>query len=266
MARSDNASTPDYYARLEVQPSASADEIRSAYRQKARETHPDHNPDDPAASERFQRVQEAYRVLRDPDRRDAYDRARERPRVPSVLRIAQQAPAGCGGYLWRVFAGIAAVGIFFVLEALGVWDAGAWTLLLAVGGAALVAGLVTALVAHRFPDEATDVSLRLDAQRFTMWADGRTVIQLPWEKVTSVQFRKDDEHLEIWGRRGVARGLRPVPPVLRAVDQRRDGVILRFDLSDTDVPQHVLVPFLHHTESVPFPPATPEDGRAPDER
>ncbi len=253
MARRDDTSAPDYYARLGVQPSASPEEIRAAYREKAQETHPDHNPDDSEAAERFQAVKEAYQVLRDPERRDAYDRARTGPQVPEVLRIAQQAPAGCGGYLWRVFAGFAAVGVFFVLETLGVWDAGIWTLSLAVGGGALVAGLVTALVARRFPDEATDVSLRLDARRFTMRADGRTVLRVGWERVASVHLQADEKQLVMWVDREVAQGLRPVPPVLTAVDQRSDEMILRLDLSDTDVPTRVLVSFLRATDPIPFP-------------
>ncbi len=251
--RRDDTSPPDHYARLGVQPSASAEEIRAAYREKAQATHPDHNPDDPGATERFRAVKEAYQVLRDPERREAYDRARTGPQVPEVLRIAQQAPAGCGGYLWRVFAGIAAVGVFIVLEALGVWGAGVWTLSLAVGGGALVAGLVTALVAWRFPDEATDVSLRLDGQRFTMWADGRTVLRVPWAQVSSVRLRPEEGQMVMRVDRGAAQGLRPVPPVLTAVDQRRDEVILRLDLSDTDVPRRVLVPFLRATDPIPFP-------------
>ena len=247
MAHSDDASPPDYYARLGVQPSASAEEIRAAYREKARETHPDHNPDDPRAAERFQAVKDAYQVLRDPDRREAYDRARSAPPVPKVLRITQQAPAGCGGYLWRVFAGLAAVGVFFVLEALDVWAADVWTLSLAVGGGALVAGLITALVARRFPDEATDVSFRLDAEQFTMRADGRTVIRVGWDRVGAVGIR-DRGQMVMRVHKSAAQGLRPVPPVLTAVEPRSDGVILRLDLSETDVPQRVLVSFLRaHT-------------------
>jgi hypothetical protein len=253
MSDSLDSSAADYYARLGVQPSASLDEIRAAYRAKAQETHPDRNPDDPRAAERFRAVRDAYQVLRDPERREAYDRARTGPQVPEVLRIAQQAPAGCGGYLWRVFAGLAAVGVFFVLEALGVWEAGIWTLSLAVGGGALVAGLVTALVARRFPDEATDVSLRLDAQQFAMRADGRAVIQVGWGHVRAVQFQPEDKHMVMRVAQDAVQGLSPVPPVLTAVDRRSDKMILRLDLSETDVPTRVLVPFLRATDAIPFP-------------
>jgi len=250
MARSDDASPPDYYARLGVQPSASAEEIRAAYRAKARETHPDHNPGDPRAAERFQAVKEAYQVLRDPDRREAYDRARSAPPVPEVLRMTQQAPAGCGGYLWRVFAGLAAVGVFFVLEALDVWAADVWTLALAVGGGALVAGLITMLVARRFPDEATDISFRLDAQRFTMRADGRTVVRVKWACVEAIGLT-DGGEMVMRVDPAAVQGVRPVPPVLTAVDDRGGTVVLRFDLSDTDVPRHVLVSFLRATDPIP---------------
>ena len=63
----------DYYALLEVEPSASADEIKRAYRRLARQLHPDTNPD-PAAAEQFKAVARAYEVLSDPDKRQRYDR------------------------------------------------------------------------------------------------------------------------------------------------------------------------------------------------
>ena len=65
----------DFYAVLGVTPGASADEIRQAYRQRARQFHPDASPDDPEASEQFKLVTEAYRVLGTPQLRAAYDRA-----------------------------------------------------------------------------------------------------------------------------------------------------------------------------------------------
>lgn len=61
------------YAVLGVERDASPDEIRSAYRQAARASHPDLHPRDASAIERFKRVQIAYEVLGDPVRRAAYD-------------------------------------------------------------------------------------------------------------------------------------------------------------------------------------------------
>ncbi len=61
------------YAVLGVERGASPDEIRGAYRQAARASHPDLHPDDASAIERFKRVQLAYEVLGDPVRRAAYD-------------------------------------------------------------------------------------------------------------------------------------------------------------------------------------------------
>src|SRR3984957_17276588 len=63
----------DYYKTLGVQKEADADEIRKAYRRLARKHHPDLNPGDKAAEDRFKTVQEAYDVLSDPKKKTMYD-------------------------------------------------------------------------------------------------------------------------------------------------------------------------------------------------
>lgn len=63
----------DYYETLEVERSASEEEIKKSYRRLARMYHPDANPDDPAAEGKFKELAEAYGVLSDPSRRRDYD-------------------------------------------------------------------------------------------------------------------------------------------------------------------------------------------------
>src|SRR5256884_2126494 len=67
------ATRPDYYKALGVDKKAGADEIKKAYRKLARQYHPDRNPDDKKAEERFKEVSQAYDVLGDPEKRKQYD-------------------------------------------------------------------------------------------------------------------------------------------------------------------------------------------------
>ncbi len=85
----------DYYAELGLEPNASTDAIKQAYRRLARTVHPDINPG-AAASERFQRITEAYHVLADSRQRMAYNQ--------ELLRAAAdpiKAPTGVAGLTKR---------------------------------------------------------------------------------------------------------------------------------------------------------------------
>lgn len=85
----------DFYSVLGVRRNAGADEIKTAWRSKAKSVHPDHNQDDPEASHRFAEIGRAYEILKDPEKRNRYDRQREkaenRMREQTILQQRQAA-------------------------------------------------------------------------------------------------------------------------------------------------------------------------------
>ncbi len=84
----------DYYDTLGVERDADQDEIRRAFRRLARKHHPDVNPDDPEAAERFKEINEAYEVLHDPEKRQKYDR------LGANWERYERAGAQPGGFDW----------------------------------------------------------------------------------------------------------------------------------------------------------------------
>ncbi|HEX8906867.1 MAG TPA: DnaJ domain-containing protein, partial [Longimicrobiaceae bacterium] len=81
----------DYYEILAVAKDADADTIKKAYRKLALQYHPDRNGGDKEAEEKFKEATEAYEVLRDPDKRSAYDRF-------GHAGVKRGAGAGAGGF------------------------------------------------------------------------------------------------------------------------------------------------------------------------
>ena len=88
----------DYYAVLGVVKDASDKDITKAYRKLARELHPDANPGDTAAEERFKEVSAAYDVVGDPDRRSEYDEVRAMGPFSFGGGTGPGGPGGMGGF------------------------------------------------------------------------------------------------------------------------------------------------------------------------
>lgn len=89
-------SRPDYYELLDVEPSVPQAELKQAYYRQAKKFHPDLNPGDKVAEDRFKLIAEAYRILGDEDERRLYDEARERdlryadaPELASMQRVVR---------------------------------------------------------------------------------------------------------------------------------------------------------------------------------
>lgn len=89
----------DYYKILGVSKSASQQEIKKAYRKLAAKFHPDKNPDDPGAVDKFKEVGEAYEVLKDPEKRKLYDQAGS-----DWKRYQRASEQSGGGFDWSQYA------------------------------------------------------------------------------------------------------------------------------------------------------------------
>src|ERR1044071_8152058 len=99
----------DYYSTLGVAKTATAKEIKQAYRKLARKHHPDVNPKDKSAEAKFKEINEAYEVLGDPDKRKKYDE------LGANWRMYEQAgaPGGANPFSgWNVNQGGGAPGGF----------------------------------------------------------------------------------------------------------------------------------------------------------
>lgn len=88
----------DYYNILGVSRDASQDEIKKKYRKLAAKYHPDKNPDNPKAEDKFKEIGEAYEVLKDPEKRKLYDK------VGSDWKRYQDAGASADDFNWQQYA------------------------------------------------------------------------------------------------------------------------------------------------------------------
>src|SRR5690349_13816656 len=87
------AAPKDYYKALGVSESATPEDLKKAYRRLAKKYHPDTNPNDSSAAERFKEISEAHSVLSDPEKRKQYDQMR---RLGAFEGFARRPGAGAG--------------------------------------------------------------------------------------------------------------------------------------------------------------------------
>lgn len=106
----------DYYKILGVDKSASRDDVKKAFKKLARKYHPDLNPNDPSAKQRFQEINEANEVLGDPEKRKKYDQYGEHWKHADEFEAQKQRQqqsggfGGGGGQYWSSGGGFSGMG------------------------------------------------------------------------------------------------------------------------------------------------------------
>jgi curved DNA-binding protein CbpA len=142
------------YDLLGVRPDDDAETLRKAFLKAAKESHPDHNGDDPEAAARFRQIAEAYETLRDPDQRAAYDRLHEFERKPLRPELTA-APSGAK----RRMAADAVIGVILAVVLAGGYELNArmWA---AADEAARIAARGPAEIAANKPAETSGAAGR----------------------------------------------------------------------------------------------------------
>ncbi|MEG1737801.1 MAG: J domain-containing protein [Odoribacter sp.] len=95
----------DYYKILDINKTASQEEIKKAFKKSARKYHPDLNPNDPNAKHRFQEINEANEVLSDPEKRKKYDAYGENWKHADEFEAQKQRYGQAGGRGWGASEG-----------------------------------------------------------------------------------------------------------------------------------------------------------------
>lgn len=167
------ANSKDYYAVLGVASSATADELKKAYRRLAKQYHPDANQNDPKATERFKEISEAYNVLGDAEQRKQYDDMR---RVGAFGGMGSRGagatrPGGFGG----TRPGQAGAGTFNDFDVGGIGGLGDLFSSMFGGGAAGAAG---SRARNKAPERGQSVEKTVDVPFRTAATGGKVPVEL----------------------------------------------------------------------------------------
>lgn len=256
----------DYYKVIGVEKSATEKDIKQAYRKLARKLHPDVNPNNKAAQEKFKEVNEAYQVLSDPAKRKKYDALGANwQQYEQYQRAGGQGPFqwGQGGTQYRTFTQDDLASIF---GNLGGEDAGSFSdFFRTIFGGGFADTPRAQARPHRGQDLEQPIEITLDeayrgATRIVQKNDRRLEIKIPAGVKTGSKIRYAGEGYP--GTNGAAAGdlylrvqLAPHPGLERDGDDLR--VEVPVDLYTAILGGEAYVPTLKGQLALKIPPETP---------
>ena len=257
----------DYYKILGVKRNASAAEIQKAYRALAKKYHPDVNPDDKTAKKKFQNIQKAYDILKDPQKREMYDRYGS--------SFESMGPGGPGGGTGRTTGGPEGFGEFDFGQIFGNRFGGESVSPEMFGDVfrQFAGGAGESRQARRRAARGTDLQheLQIPLQTAVLGGEARLSVRRPDGKTETISVKipagiDDGKTIRLRGQGEPGRGRAPAGDILITVHVashpffRRQGddleVLLPVTLAEAALGAKVDVPTPKGIISLTVPPAT----------